>query len=91
MQKQEVIISNNLTQALQHAMSLCQFDKLFVLTDHTTVQLCLPLARQTGCLEGAQVITIGATDSHKNIESLGQVWSALGTGGGTRHSLLVNL
>ena len=91
MQKQEVIISNNLTQALQHAMSLCQFDKLFVLTDHTTVQLCLPLARQTGCLDGAQVITIGATDSHKNIESLGQVWSALGTGGGTRHSLLVNI
>lgn len=91
MKKQEVIISDNLAQALQHAMSQCKFDKLFVLTDETTVRLCLPIAQQTGCLEGAQVITIGATDRHKDIESLGQVWSALGSGGGTRHSLLINL
>lgn len=91
MQKQEVIISDNLAQALQHAMSQCKYDKLFVLTDETTVQLCLPIALQTGCLGGAQTITIGATDSHKDIESLGHVWSALGGGGGTRHSLMINL
>ena len=43
------------------------------------------------CVRGAQVIVIGATDSHKTLESLAHVWEALGEGGGTRHSLLINI
>ena len=36
-------------------------------------------------------IVIGATDTHKTLETLANVWTQLGNGGGTRHSLIVNL
>lgn len=91
MDKQKIIISNNLTAALQQALAGCPHDKLFVLLDTTTERLCWPLMRDLDCMAGAQTITIGDTDTHKTIESLGQVWTALGQGGATRHSLLVNV
>ena len=34
---------------------------------------------------------IGATDTHKTLESLAHVWEELGNGGGTRHTLLINI
>jgi 3-dehydroquinate synthase len=43
------------------------------------------------CVRGAQTIIIGATDTNKTLESLSHVWEALGEGGATRHSLLINI
>ena len=37
------------------------------------------------------MITIGATDENKTLDTLAEVWSALQRGGATRHSLMVNL
>lgn len=37
------------------------------------------------------MISIGATDENKTLESLAQVWTQLQQGGATRHSLMVNL
>ena len=45
MDKQKIIISNNLTAALQQALAGCPHDKLFVLLDTTTERLCWPLMR----------------------------------------------
>src|SRR5574344_3015512 len=42
-------------------------------------------------MDSAQMITIAADDTNKNVESLSSVWSALSRHGATRHSLLVNL
>lgn len=36
-------------------------------------------------------IIIKATDTHKNLDTLSQVWQALSNGGATRHSLMINL
>lgn len=91
MQKQEIILSEDLTAALSGALEACRYDRLFVLTDTTTQRLCLPLLGSVKAMQEAQAIVIGDTDSHKNIESLGHVWTELGRLGGTRHSLLVNL
>ena len=74
---------------LPSAIASAQPDRIFVLTDANTNQLCLPLLQQLGV--SAPVITIGASDEAKNLESLSQVWTALSQGGATRHSLLVNL
>ena len=65
-------------------------DRMFVLTDVNTNALCLPLLRQ---VVGADVpvVSIGASDEAKTLDSLAQVWTALSQGGATRHSLLVNL
>ena len=91
MDRQKVVISKDLQKALSEAIAECKHDKLFVLVDETTKQLCLPLIAGFGCMQEAQCIVIGATDTHKTLESLAYVWEKLGTGGGTRHSLLINI
>ena len=91
MNKQEVIISQNLLVDIEGAIKRQSYDRLFVLTDTTTVRLCWPLVSTLPCFEGAQMITIGDTDDNKTLDSLTHVWAALQQGGATRHSLLVNL
>jgi 3-dehydroquinate synthase len=91
MNPQKVVISENLTQALTTAVAECEHDRTFILVDETTERCCLPLVSGMDCVEGAQTIVIGATDTHKTLDSLAHVWEELGKGGGTRHSLLINI
>ena len=91
MNPQKVVIAENLEQALANAISECEHDRIFLLADETTAQLCLPVVEGFNCLSGAQRITIGATDTHKTIESLSHVWEELGQKGATRHTLLINI
>ncbi len=89
--KQDIIISENLREALTKAMADCPHDKLFVLADEVTRRVCLPLLEATGCIGDAKVIEIGAGDTCKTLETVAHVWSELGRLGGTRHSLLINI
>ena len=89
--KQEVIISRDLQAELAAAIGRVVPDRLFVLTDTTTAELCWPVVQGFPCMAGATLITIGATDEAKTLDSLADVWTALGEGGATRHSMLVNL
>jgi 3-dehydroquinate synthase len=91
MEKQKVIISTKLETAVTTAVEECERDRTFILVDETTEQLCLPVVAGFDCLRGAEIITIGATDSHKTLDSLSHVWTCLQQGGATRHSLMVNL
>ncbi len=89
--KQRVVISQNLAEELKAALSEVDYDRVFVLTDETTRQLCWPLVSQFACLQHAIVVTIGAGDVNKNMASLAHVWEALQQDGATRHSCMVNL
>ena len=91
MNPQKVVISENLTEALATAIAECEHDRTFILVDETTERCCLPVVSGMDCVRDAQIIVIGATDSHKTLESLSHVWEALGEGGATRHSLLINI
>ena len=91
MNPQKVVISNNLDEVLTAAVAECEHDRTFILVDETTARCCLPVVDGIDCLKGAQSIVIGATDTHKTLESLAHVWEALGEGDGTRHSLLINI
>ena len=91
MNQQKVVISEEIGQSLTEAVASCEHDRTFILTDETTAACCLPVVAGLPCLEGAQPITIGATDTHKTLESLSHVWEELGKGGATRHSLLINI
>ena len=91
MNPQKVVISENLTETLATAIAECEHDRTFILVDETTERCCLPIVSGMDCVRGAQIIVIGATDSHKTLESLSHVWEALGEGGATRHSLLINI
>ena len=88
---QNVIISDNIIGELQHALSSSKHDVLFVLTDTNTEKLCLPLLAGISHMKNAKHIVIGASDVNKNIETIAKVWTELGAGGGTRHSLMINL
>ena len=91
MEKQEVVISQNLEVCLAKAIEKCPHDRLFVLTDTTTRELCWPIVKDYDYMKEAQIISIGATDDNKTLESLAHVWSSLQEGRATRHSLLINL
>ena len=84
-------MSENLQQTLSAAVRKVEHDRLFVLTDETTCRLCWPLVSEMPCMAEAQMMTIGATDENKTLESLTHVWRCLQEGGATRHSLIVNL
>ena len=66
-------------------------DRVFLLTDETTERLCRPLVADCDALRTAGSIVIGATDTHKTLTTLADVWRQLGQGGASRHSLLVCL
>lgn len=89
--EQRVFISGNLKQDIALAISECEHDKVFVLTDENTLKHCWPALRNSFTLRKAQLITIPATDANKNLHALSQVWQELSDAKATRHSLLINL
>lgn len=88
---QKVIVSGNLERDLVNAIAECEHDKIFILTDQTTHDMCLPKLQNFLCLKGAQSIVIKVGDTNKTLDSLAEVWTALSQGGATRHSLMINL
>ena len=68
MNTQKVIICQNLQVDLHSAIQQCPHDKLFILVDEHTKQLCLPLISRLECLKNAYIITIGPEDIHKNLD-----------------------
>lgn len=88
---QKVIVSGNLERDLVNAIAECEHDKIFILTDQTTHDMCLPKLQNFLCLKGAQSIVIKAGDTNKTLDSLAEVWTALSQGGATRHSMMINL
>lgn len=88
---QDIIIADNLEQSLTEAIGKVEHDKLFVLTDTTTKELCWPVVKDYAVMKDAIVITIAPTDEAKTLETLASVWTAMQKGSATRHSLMVNL
>lgn len=89
--EQRIIISKNLEQDLAVAISECEHDRLFVLTDETTREKCWPVLQRFVRMKHAVMITISAGDIHKNLETITMVWERLQQGGATRHACLINL
>lgn len=89
--KQDVIIADNLERCLAEAIGKVEHDRLFVLTDTTTKQLCWPVVQDYAIMKDAIMITIQPTDEAKTLETLATVWTSLQKGGATRHSLMINL
>lgn len=87
---QSIIYAQNIVADLQAAITAKgAADKIVLLTDERTHELCRPLL--ASMLDGVYEITIGHTDLHKNLDTLSQVWRGLQTAHATRHSLLINL
>ena len=89
--QQQIIISNDIEHDLATAVAESEHDRVFVLTDDTTHECCLPKVAALLAQYDAVPITIAHGDQHKTLSALGDVWTALQQGGATRHSLLINL
>ena len=89
MEKQKIILSDNITEALESAIAALEHDKLFMLTDETTLRLCAPVVQSIA--DRCGMITIPAGDTNKGLESMSHVWGELQRMGATRHSLMINL
>ena len=89
--QQQIIISNDIEHDLATAVAESEHDRVFVLTDDTTHECCLPKVAALLAQYDAVPITIAHGDQHKTLGALGDVWTALQHGGATRHSLLINL
>ena len=89
--QQQIIISNDIEHDLATAVAGSEHDRVFVLTDDTTHECCLPKVAALLAQYDAVPITIAHGDQHKTLVALGDVWTALQQGGATRHSLLINL
>ncbi len=89
--QQQIIISNDIVHDLATAIAESEHDRVFVLTDDTTHECCLPKVAALLAQYDAVPITIAHGDQHKTLAALGDVWTALQQGGATRHSLLINL
>ena len=89
--QQQIIISNDIEHDLATAVAESEHDCVFVLTDDTTHECCLPKVAALLAQYDAVPITIAHGDQHKTLAALGDVWTALQHGGATRHSLLINL
>lgn len=88
---QKIIFSKNITAELDALCDQLAADRVFLLTDVTTEQLCRPLVSECKALLHAESIVIGATDVNKTLDTLSQVWTALSSGKASRQSLLINL
>ena len=91
MNRQKVVIAEHLEESLSEAIMACGHDCVFILADEITDKCCLPVVEGFHALQDAKRIIIGATDTHKTLESLTHVWEELGKGGATRHTLLINI
>lgn len=92
MKHQDLIFSNDVASHLDALVKKYSPSKLFVLVDENTRECVFPqLATESKAISQAQVITIAAGDTNKNIESLMHIWAQLVEGGATRKSMLINL
>lgn len=91
MEVEKVIISNNVCTTLNNVLKELKYDRLFLLMDEATNKVCMPVIENVDGISNAVRIVIGATDTHKTLDTLAKVWTQMGEGGGTRHSLMVNL
>lgn len=89
--EQRVIISHHFKTDLAVALTECEHDRLFVLVDTVTGEKCWSVIKNFFSLHGARLITIGSTDTNKNLDTICHVWEELQKGGATRHSCLINL
>ena len=91
MEKQKIILSDNLEKRLTEAINEVEHDHLFMLCDTLTRRYCWEKIRTFNCLKGITRFTIEVGDIHKNLKSVTWVWDKLQEYGATRHSLMINL
>lgn len=88
---QKTIFSNNVCGELDQLLKVCNYNKVFLLTDENTHIHCTKLLAGSESLTEAEGIEIKASDKNKTIDSVVHVWKELSDKGATRNSCLVTV
>ena len=87
---QNLFFTNEVGATLDQILDGKQFNRLAVIVDENTHRCVLPELKSRHLAE-AHIITIGAGDVCKTLDTLAGVWKGLEACGATRRSLVVNL
>ncbi len=89
-EKDNLVFSNNLKEALTSAFKAASFSKVFVLVDVNTKDFCLPLIENY--LPGDfELIQIAPGEKNKNLSTCQTIWQNLTDTNADRQALLINL
>ena len=91
MEVQKVVFAEDLERSLTAAIEGVAHDRLFVVCDRLTRDLCLPIVSRFECMRDASIIALDEGDEHKTLHYVQFVWTELQQRGATRHSLVVNV
>lgn len=86
-----VLFTKQIASELATFLASHKYDKVFVLTDTNTCELCLPVLDEVLRAANAHNITIQAGDTHKDIAQVASIWEVLSNHGASRNSLLINM
>lgn len=88
----DIIFTNRVGETLDRVVADLYPASVVMLADTNTARCVVPRLRETSAAAAqAPLITVGAGEACKSLDSLSAVWSRLGTLGATRKSLLVNV
>ena len=88
--KENILFTNKLSDALDEALKDVSFSKIFVLVDENTKIHCLPLLERS-LPETFQLIQVKAGEKNKTLTTCQLIWQNLTDANADRHSLLINL
>lgn len=86
-----VYIAENLQEDLGALLKDFKKDRIFVLTDTTSFQHCLPKILGIEGISKNRIITILPGDDHKDINAVANIWKQLSHLGADRKSVIINL
>lgn len=87
-----IISSQNPASELQQAIENLKPNKIFIIADSNTSQLCLPsLKEECKAVHDAILITIPAGEENKSLSTAQTIWQELEKGNATRNSLIIAL
>jgi 3-dehydroquinate synthase len=86
-----IIFSQQVDVELRKIVQKYPAGKVFLLTDKTAADFCIPLIQKVIDEFSIQMVAIGSGEKNKNIQSIVEVWDFLSNNGADRKSLLINI
>ena len=86
-----VLVTQELEKDLGSIISRYPKDKVFLVTEKTCDELCVPLISQTPGFDNLKKVVIPSGEENKKLSSVEKIWLFLSQNGADRKSLVVNL
>ena len=86
-----IVVTREVEKELGKILSRYAEDKIFLVTEQTCDQLCIPLISKTPGFSNFKKVVIPSGEENKKLSSVEKIWLFLSQNGADRKSLVVNL